>query len=348
MQRDYADDYRGWPVAPRTRQHPVRGSFLDPRTGAGTGPVYHHGIDVSLRDDRPEPGAPSGGAYRVFALEGGIAWGVMQPVAAGRGGQVRVGHFGYGHVLPLVRNGQKVKPGQLIGWTARGFWHLHLSEWLLPHGIPRTPIPAEDRSKVMIPVNPLDPRGKIAPYVDTAPPEISEIRFWSPANPAWRTAQGRAVFPVAGVVYDQLHLSGKVDVRVRIEDEQSFLGWWTDMPELETWHHPARVRVRVMRFATGKDVVDREVFDADRTLAGAMPFSHHYAPGTRQNLRAETVVRTGKPGRGQLWLRPLATKADPYWDTTKLPNGRYRIVVTAWDVAGNRAQRSTDVVIENR
>ena len=68
MRRRYADDYRGWPVAPRTRQHPVRGSFLDPRAGALG---YHHGIDISVRDDRPVAGAPSGRTHRVYALEGG-------------------------------------------------------------------------------------------------------------------------------------------------------------------------------------------------------------------------------------------------------------------------------------
>ena len=66
----YADDYRGWPVAPRNRQHPVRGSWLDPRRKE----EYHPGIDISVRDDRPERGAPPGRTHRVYALEGGPVW----------------------------------------------------------------------------------------------------------------------------------------------------------------------------------------------------------------------------------------------------------------------------------
>jgi hypothetical protein len=53
MARPYADTFHGWPVAPVDDQHPVRGSFLDPRLGQ----LYHNGIDVSVRDDQPESGA---------------------------------------------------------------------------------------------------------------------------------------------------------------------------------------------------------------------------------------------------------------------------------------------------
>lgn len=64
--RKYADDFRGWPVAPIHEQHPIRGAFQEPRTAG-----YHNGIDISVRDDRPEAGAPEGTTHKVFALEGG-------------------------------------------------------------------------------------------------------------------------------------------------------------------------------------------------------------------------------------------------------------------------------------
>ena len=34
-------------------------------------------------------------------------------------------------------------------------------------------------------VNPLRPAGKLKPFVDTAPPVIHEVRFHTPAEPAW-------------------------------------------------------------------------------------------------------------------------------------------------------------------
>src|SRR5438270_2999224 len=59
----YDDAWTGWPVAPVHRQHSIRSSFLDPRPGTlrrGGEAAYHFGIDVTVRDDRPEPGAPPG------------------------------------------------------------------------------------------------------------------------------------------------------------------------------------------------------------------------------------------------------------------------------------------------
>lgn len=332
----YADDYRGWPVAPRHRQHPVRGSFLDPRTGE----VYHPGIDISVRDDRPERGAPPGRTHRVYALEGGPVWRVWMQRRPGGEGIVRIGHFGYGHVLPVVEQGQEVQPGQLIGWTTEGEWHLHLTEWRFPGR----------KRDLGIPVNPLDRDGKIAPYRDTAPPVIREIRFHRPAS-AWRTRHGSAVFTRGGARLDPSRLSGLVDARAQIEDLQSFRGWFRDVPLLETDHHPARVRLAVDRADDGKRVVDRDVFSSDVWLgpegSRRIPISHHYAPGTRQNLRASTAIRLGRQGRGELWFRLFARRNGCYWDTTAFRDGPYRLTVSAWDVVGNRAEESIDVVIGN-
>jgi hypothetical protein len=52
----YNDEFRGWPVRPHNRQHPVRGSFLDPRPDPQLGGIYHTGIDIAVRDDWPERG----------------------------------------------------------------------------------------------------------------------------------------------------------------------------------------------------------------------------------------------------------------------------------------------------
>ena len=337
MRRSYADDYRGWPVAPRKKQHPVRGSFLDPRMGEN----YHHGIDVSVRDDKPEPGAPPGRAHQVFALEGGRVWRAIKPKKAGAEGIVRAGHFGYGHVDPVVAEGQLVRPGQLIAWTVAGGWHVHVSEWVFPGG---------DREK-RIPVNPLSREGKIAPYSDLAPPVIHDIRFYTPASTPWRSALGRAIFPDAGFPMDPQQLAGLVDVRARIEDPQSFRGWLKDFPILETALHPARVHVTLTRPADGARVVDRDVFRSEVTLGpegpAPVPISHHYAPSARQNLRAPTALKLGRSGRGELWFRLFARPEGAYWDTALLANGPYRLKVTAWDLAGSKTSESVDVVIRN-
>ena len=313
----YADDYRGWPVAPRNRQHPVRGSWLDPRRKE----LYHPGIDISVRDDRPERGAPPGRTHRVYALEGGPVWRIVKPRRPTEEGIVRIGHFTYGHVEPVVELGQEVQPGQLIAWTTKGEWHLHLSEWRFP-GKKNPPPRNGGLDSRQIQVNPLDPEGKIAPYRDTAPPVIREFRFHqavdsaSPSRAAtvWRTRHGSAVFPPGGTRLDPSRLSGLVDARAWIEDLQSFRSWFRDVPLLETDHHPARVHLHVDRAADGKRVVDRDVFKSDvwpgpeAPLRDQIPISHHYAPGTRQNLRAHTAIRLDRQGRGELWFRLFARR----------------------------------------
>ena len=99
----YNDSWRGWPVRPHNRQHPIRGSFLDPRPDPERGAIYHDGIDVAVRDDRPERGAPAGRTHRVYAIEGGP---VFLATPRGARGFARVGHFGYGHIDPIVQTGE--------------------------------------------------------------------------------------------------------------------------------------------------------------------------------------------------------------------------------------------------
>jgi hypothetical protein len=342
MRRQYADDYRGWPVAPKTKQHPVRGSFLDPRTGFN----YHHGIDISVRDDRPEPGAPAGRTHRVFALEGGTVWNVKRNLGPWKEGIVWCGHFGYGHIEPVVALGDSIRPGQLLGWTTEKEWHVHLSEWIFPGG---------DREK-RVPVNPLDRDGKIAPFADIAPPVIHDVGFWTPASPRWRVGNGRAVFSRGGTRLDPSRLTGVVDVRARIEDPQSFRGWLRDVPALVTAHHPAKVRLAVTRLDDGRVIVERDVFSSEVTLGDEsrrlgrtpVPSSHHYAPGTRQNLRGNTAVQPGAPApQGELWFRLFARPRSLYWDTTRVRNGPYRLRVTAWDLDGNSTEATVDVAVAN-
>ncbi len=337
LPRIYADDFTGWPVSPVHRQHPVRGSFLDPRTGG-----YHNGVDVSVRDNRPERDAPPGRTHRVYAIEGGPVWRVIKPTRPDAEGIVRVGHFGYGHVDPVVEQGEIVQAGQMIGWSFRGEWHVHLTEWFYPGG---------DKAK-RIPVNPLCPGGKLAPYVDTKPPVISGFRFFRPASERWRVVQGRAVFSGVSSELAPTSLSGLVDVRVRIEDPQSFLGWFDAVEKLEAHHHPERVELTVMSVADSKVVYSHLVTTSSGALGldntPRVPFSSHYAPGTRQNLRAANCMRHGSRScRGALWFRLFATEDSRYWDTTAIANGFYRLTIIATDVAGNLSERTTVIDVEN-
>jgi hypothetical protein len=325
----YNDSWRGWPVRPHGKQHPVRGSFLDPRPDPERGAIYHDGIDVAVRDDRPERGAPPGRTHRVYAIEGGP---VFLATPRGARGFARIGHFGYGHIDPLVQTGETVAPGQHIGWTFRGDWHVHLSEFILTSGPP-------------IVVNPLRPGGKLRPYVDTAAPEIREVRFYGPASPAWsrRPATSVARLPQAGSRIPRDRLFGRVDVRVRVSDPQSFTGWFQELPWLAAPHHPFRLAVSIVDRATDRIVRRRESFRAEQLLD--VPAGRHFAPATEQNLPAGGCMSRHATKRcdGIYWFRAFPR----YWDTTRLPDGRYEVRLRAWDVAGNLATASVAVTIAN-
>ncbi len=129
----YNDAYTGWPVAPVDEQHPIRASFHDIRPGSFPKglPGYHIGIDIAVRDDQPEAGAPPARSHRVYAVEGGTV--DLLPNVANVGcvnRRVTAGHFSYWHVDPVgvVSDGQVIAPGQFIGWTCTTLWHVHLSE----------------------------------------------------------------------------------------------------------------------------------------------------------------------------------------------------------------------------
>jgi hypothetical protein len=327
----YNDEFRGWPVTPQSGQHPIRGSFLDPRPDPQLGAIYHDGVDVAVRDDRPESGAPPGRTHRVYAVEGGP---VFLATPRGVRGFARIGHFGYGHIDTRVRTGEIVAPGQHIGWSCQGDWHVHLSEFVF----------TADGGR--LPVNPLRPGGKLHPYVDRAAPAIHEIRFYTPATPAWGRRPNTSVarLPPAGQRLNRDGLLGRVDVRVRVSDPQSFIGWFSELPHLAAPHHPFRLAVTIVRLATGRVVRRREVFRAEQ-LPG-LPAGRHFAPGTDQNLRANGCMsfHTSVRCDGVYWFRLFPLR---YWDTTRLPDGRYRVRVRAWDVAGNMAHAETVVTIAN-
>jgi hypothetical protein len=325
----YNDDYRGWPVRPRNRQHPIRGSFLDPRPDPQLGAVYHTGVDIAVRDDRPEAGAPPGRTHRVFAIEGGI---VEQATAPGVCGNVRVGHFGYGHVDARVTEGQRVQPGDLLGWTCHGWWHLHLTEFYFPG----------DGRRLLL--NPLRAAGKLKPYADTSPPVIHEVRFYTPAEPRWGRRVGSvAQLPQAGRRLDKSRLSGIVDVRARVSDPQSFGGWFGEVPALAAPHHPYRLGLLLVERRTGRIRLRRTVFIS--LVEPPIEAGQHYAPGTKQNFPAKVCLnRRPAPCAGLYWFRLFQR---PYWNTSRLRNGRYLLAVRVWDAAGNRARRDVEIVIAN-
>jgi hypothetical protein len=181
--------------------------------------------------------------------------------------------------------------------------------------------------------------------VDRAKPVVHEIRFYSPASPRWgRRPTKVARLPQAGRRLNRNRLSGRVDVRVRASDPQSFIGWFRDVPHLAAPHHPFRMAVTIVRMATRRVIHRRDVFWSEQLLE--MPAGQHFAPGTEQNLPASGCVlyHRSLPCDGTYWFRVFPR---PYWDTTRLPNGRYFLRIRVWDVAGNMSKGDRQVTIRN-
>ena len=155
----YNDGFRGWPVRPHDRQHPVRGPstrVLIPSWADLPHRCRHCCSRRPPRAGRPPPAA------RTASTRSRAASSNRRPERAC--GNVRVRHFGYGHVDARVEPGERVRPGQLIGWTCRGWWHLHLTEWFS----------TGDGGRLLL--NPLRPAGKLKLFADIAPPVIHEVR----------------------------------------------------------------------------------------------------------------------------------------------------------------------------
>jgi len=330
----YKQTRRGWPVDPVFAQHPIRGSFLDPRGSDDDGlSGYHFGIDINVDDATPEAGAPAGYSHRVYALESGVV-STPRNVSSRKcvNQRLDVGHFSYWHVAPILAARTRVKAGQQIGWTCRGVWHLHLSEWQKVRG-----------KRVW--VNPLHPGGLLTPYADTAAPVVRALSFFTPPLMPWLPTKS-LVQPDTATRLRPDSLHGLVELRAEIGDPQSFLGFLGRNPAWPTEFTPYRVSVEIVN-AAGRRVLARVSFQADQMPQ--TPYLVHYAPGTVEPDNMQECV--GPPAlkrcAGTYWFRPFSRFREEYWNTRAFPNGSYRVTVRAYDLHGNVGARSADVIVRN-
>jgi hypothetical protein len=313
----YEDDYLGWPLAPKHQGHGVYGAFLNPTTiwpsgmpGLGVG--YHQAIDIPVNDNAgPQP---------VFAIEGGRvreakhAWQVTPLQKRIRCGVVGIGHFRYAHVVPSVAVGDVIEPGDEIGRTCPGWWHIHLEELAWVRG-----------KKVML--NPLRPGAKLRPITDGAPPAISAMRIYPKGSENDSNPRVLALNQVRGVV-----------VPVALAMDAFPLKSWAKAP-LATLHvYRARVELK-----QGDSVVlERLLFQLDR--APGPTWEHFFRPLTRRSAPvAVCVERKPQDCAGRFWLR-LFEKG---WDTRAVPNGRYALKLTVEDAVGQRTSRTLEFRVAN-
>jgi len=298
----------GWPVKPFDRQHPVRGSFGDPRSVfRGTPTVrglmtsrcacsYHQGIDIS---------APDGTA--VYPVRSGVVR-IVTPdwvEVDSDGGSA----FQYWHIASRVREGDRVQSGEtVLGHILRGSQHVHLTE--LQDGKP---------------VNPLAP-GHIGPYADATTPRVNAITFRS-------SDRGPELLP------EFLH--GNIEMVASASDTPA-------LPVPEMWSGlpvtPAKLTYRMTTFPSAELVVPETVaMDVTHRLPSTSDMWHNYARGSHMNMVQMGSHRYWyQPGA---YLFKLTTGL---FDTRQLKDGVYRLTVTAWDTAGNHSSTAQIVNVHNR
>ena len=299
----------GWPVKPFNRQHPIRGYFGDPRT------VF--------------TGAPS--ARKLMSGAGTLSFHFGVDISAPDGTPVYPVRSGtvailsseaiqvssgdgfaaqYWHLVPLVHSGQEVVAYRtVIGRIKRSAHHVHFTE--LEGGVA---------------VNPLA-RGHLAPYADHTRPVINSISFHR---------------RLAGAPLLDEFVSGRIHVIADVSDEPAMPirspKYWRGMPV-----SPALLTWRIEQLWSGKVVIPRTTaFDVRRHIPSKDAFRTFYAPGTHQNLPQFTTRRFGwMPGK---YLYRLTHST---FDTHRLHNGVYRVVVTATDTRGNQASGSANFTVTN-
>lgn len=134
------------------------------------------------------------------------------------------------------------------------------------------------------------------------------------------------------------------ELRANIGDPQSFLGFLARGRRGR--FTPYRVAVRTPEpQRSGTDESAR--FQADQVPQTL--YIIHYAPGTiEDDNMAECVGPPALPRcAGTYWFRPFSRFREEYWNTTAVPNGNYRVTVTAFDLERNQGARGITVTVKN-
>jgi Peptidase family M23 len=235
-------------VKPFDRQHPVRGSFGDPRmifkvpptqqnviTGVGSF-SFHAGVDISAPDGTPVYPVVPGTVSRVTKEWVGVDTG---------NGRI----FQYWHINAAVKTGDRVEARKTqLGTILPKAGHVHLSEVQSGRCI-----------------NPLMV-GHLSPYTDKTKPEVERITLRA-------AGAGGDVLPN--------FLRGAVEIIVEAYDTPStpVPGDWAGMPVA-----PALLTWRIQNLA-GKAVLKEQIaVDFRSTIPPNRQFWSYYARGTYQNM----------------------------------------------------------------
>jgi hypothetical protein len=303
----------GWPFAPSTAVHPIRGSFDEPRS-----PV-HIGVDV----EAPRDQAP------VVAMQAGTVSDVQPdhfnviPSPGPHGAYLQYWHV---KLASGIHAGTVVRRRERLGTVKPHMLHVHISEYAPGCGL----------------VDPARPGGLLADPYNTEWPTIGPLTAMAAGARAFiplSLTQPPSDLPDPARPVALTALSGTVDLRASV----------TDMPKVRMQHSPqmplapAAIRAYLTPVTdTHRHLFMRTIFDGSRLLPSGSPLWHYWAFGTyRQN---GCYYATGAAcGMQMVWH----VGGPQGFDTTTVRNGSYKYCVEALTIAGVDARRCTPVKIAN-
>ncbi len=313
----YDDDFVGWPLAPQKQGHGVYGTFLNPTTAwpsgmPGPNVGYHAAIDIPVND--------ANGPRPVLAIEGGRVREAHHSVQITplkvqvNSGVVGIGHFRYAHCVPSVSVGDVVAPGDVIGHSVPGWWHIHIEELAWVRG-----------ERILL--NPLRPGGKLRPIADGGKPFIQAMRIYPKSAETSPSPKAIPLNAVRGVV-----------VPVALAMDAFPLKDWPKSPVVPLHVYRASIELR----RAGVLVQQRRLFQLDRTPGPT--WRHFFRPLTRRSAPvAVCVVKKPNDCAGRFWIRLW----EQGWDTRTAANGKYALTLTVEDSVGKTAQRTLEFRVAN-
>jgi hypothetical protein len=172
-------------------------------------------------------------------------------------------------------------------------------------------------------VNPVEP-GRLAPYRDATTPQVLSVSIWND-DFGRKSVEGEA--------------SGRVHLIAEAIDMPALPvpGRWNGFPVT-----PAKVSWRI-ETSDGHIVARRIARDVRSTVPKNDGFWNTFARGTHQNW----PVFDGLKQRGMTGRYLFKLSIEPF-DTSKLADGEYELVVIAEDTAGNRTGRVLIFSVDNR
>lgn len=303
-----------WPLEPFQSQHQINGTLGEYRSS-----YFHKGVDISPWDQNP-----SGSYWLIYSLRSDTILRVDDPNPVNNGFCDRDSVFWYIHLANRIPDRSYVTAFvDTLGRIHTGQGHLHLTE-------------KENRLEHLNPLR----NGALAPYADTAKPEIDSIMFYR---------QGDTT-----LLSDTL--DGKVDILSVAMDFRT-----------DTTGGSAGAGVSVYRIgyeikddtgAVKKQYWERVVFDSvpnDGLLDLVYASGSTYDPPHFRYWVTNNPFDTVPGNRNWYWntkqkdsIPPLPDSVDAESvDVAKFPRGNYRVKVFAYDIGGNYDVDSVQVYVDN-